>query len=306
MDWLIFLIIVATVIYAAMKATKNKGEEECSNVTSKSQVNEFAEKTLEISRENGNEIDGTYVSWSKSKDLPYYIENVDEQGLVFDEQPLAFKGYPNAMLELMFCYSQGLHCGKNNNKVLYWRDTLIDFAEQGNRDAQAALCSNFYRTIASSAFGTDKGVDDSQAFREKYFDTLLSDAENGDKYAQYGIGTYCVNTEICADNNVAFDFLLKASEQGVGDAYYEIANRTLGQIYYHRDGTTVPWEEQMKYFKLGAEMNNGLFAGECQYHLAREYEDGGIVPKNLDEAKKWYKIGASNGHSLCMHFLERM
>lgn len=306
MGWLIFFIIVAVVVYAAKKANQSDENEESVKSKQQIQVNEFAERTLAISHENGNEIDETFIDWSKSEDLPYYIENADEQGLVFDEQPFAFKGYPNAMLELMFSYSQGLHCGKNHNKVLYWRDILIDLAEQGNRDAQAALCSNFYRTIATSAFGTEKGVDDSQAFREKYFDTLLRDAKNGDKYAQYGVGAYCVNTEICTDNNVAFDFLLKAGEQGVGDAYYEIAERTLGQVYYHRNGTTAPWEEQMKYYKLGAEINNGLFAGKCQYHLAREYENGGIVPKNLDEAKKWYRIGAGNGDNLCMHFLAQI
>ena len=129
-----------------------------------------------------------------------------------------------------------------------------------------------------------------------YENSIMQACSSGDAYAQLAIAKY---------NRLASDaekekFYLSAIEKGLSDACYYYAN-FLDQRRYVSSGMAVnippygtdEWQEYMRtelsLYKKGAELNNGIMAGYCQYRLAHMYAngDGGVSKDNATAQALW-------------------
>lgn len=106
----------------------------------------------------------------------------------------------------------------------------------------------------------------------------------------------------------------KAAEQGMA-----IAQHNLGYCYYHGLGVEKDYDEAYKWYRKAAEQGNksaisklyywptskieklrmlaNLGHAESQYLLAVSYAKGEGVKQNMEEAAKWYKKAAEQGHT---------
>lgn len=118
----------------------------------------------------------------------------------------------------------------------------------------------------------------------------------------------------------SFDWLQKAGEQGLSDAYYHLACTYNSIIYLDDDFKVrdIPLEEKelqnlrkiiAEYYIKGAKYDNGIMAGECQYTIASYYENGSEgFPKDLSLAKYWYERALKNGKehaASCIEAIEK-
>ena len=70
-------------------------------------------------------------------------------------------------------------------------------------------------------------------------------------------------------------------------------------MYYNGWGVTRNYNEAVKYYRLSAEQ--GHSGAMYMFGLVHEYGYG--TAKNIDEAMKWYKLAADKGHSNAMYRL---
>lgn len=248
------------------------------------------------------EADGFYVMASMEKNLPYFCETEHEFEKFFVDTKPVLKGSVDGMLDLGFFYvmSTSLHPAKQQ----YWQQRLRDMAEAGNAEAQGALCGNFAKRVFSE--------DEVEAFKGKYEANLLQLAEAGHAFAQLAVGKYLAPYR----SDEQLKWLIKAAEQGLSDAWYEVGQSYEYRINFDENSnfrrTRLPDEEVQNLMNQaaecyckGAQANNGVLAAWCQYRVGRYFLEGdSILVQNLDQAKLWFQTALENGEEFARSQLE--
>lgn len=259
-------------------------------------------KSLDMGHEL--ECNGAYVTDSVRKNFPYFCETKYEFEAL-SKNYSALKGSVRGILNLGFIY---IETNKQNNflqeKKDYWRNRLLEMASEGNLEAQAGLCR------ALPLF-TNEEV---ERYKEKYEGQLLRLAENGNPYAQLAVGQFIAKYR----SEESFEWLKKAGEQGLSDAYFYLASAYNSILCLNND-LTIRQEELSErelqninkkiaecYIK-GAELDNGVMVAECQYYIASYYRYGSNgFEKNLSLAKYWYKKALKNGSEDAANAIKEM
>lgn len=252
---------------------------------------------LKKSLESGHELEsnGYYVIKSIENNLPYYCENENEFDKFYNNETPVLKGSIPGMINFAFLYHEVNKENSNPLKKQYWYDKLCELANKGNREAQAALCSNFAKTT----FGEEEVIKNKERFELK----IIEEAKEGDKYAQLGMGRWLVGANL----DEGLYWLNKAADQGLTDACYYITG-LLMQKYFFSDISeqekNVIYLKVIQYFKRGAEYSNGVTSGYCQYRYADECYDGKYIARDLASAKFWFQKAFENGVEIAKFQLE--
>jgi uncharacterized protein len=155
------------------------------------------------------------------------------------------------------------------------------------------------------------------ALTQRDFNALSSEAESGDREAQFWLGSIFVQGRLVQrDYEQAETWFLKSAEEG-----YAPAERALGLVYSHRDpAKAAMWLQRAAQkgdaeaqFDLGNAYEKGSFGTisyrqalnwleksakqdhpEAQAMLAQMYEDGEGVKQNYVLAAKWYRKAAEH------------
>lgn len=153
------------------------------------------------------------------------------------------------------------------------------------------------------------------------FRTLLSQAESGDRDAQYRLGVlyeYPEDRSVPNNGAAAREWMLKSAEQG-----YAPAEAMLGEMYLGADGDRGKAEMWLRraaeqgdtqgQFMLGATYENGKFGRkdyqeafkwlrkaadkgdpDAEVSLGEMYEEGEFISQNYPLAAKWYRKAAEH------------
>ena len=117
------------------------------------------------------------------------------------------------------------------------------------------------------------------------FRTLLSQAESGDREAQYWVGQVYAEGRLVPKNSTAStEWMLKSAEQG-----YAPAQEIVGMTYMGPKGD---YGEADMWLRRAAEQGNV----EAQFWLGIAYEQGRIGTTDYREAFKWLRKAAEQGH----------
>ncbi|MBL28111.1 MAG: hypothetical protein CMM50_11255 [Rhodospirillaceae bacterium] len=174
--------------------------------------------------------------------------------------------------------------------------------------------------VAALGFGGDALADFDEAQAafntgrfEKAKDLLEPLAEDGDARAQYALGAMYQNgLAVEKDYGKALAYYQASAGQG-----YPSGQFGLGALYEKGSGVEQNYEEAAKWYRLSAEQtdiekrwpgNRGPKDGSAfaQNALGKLYETGRGVPKDLDEAKRWYTMSADYGYTVAKQNLERL
>jgi len=180
----------------------------------------------------------------------------------------AVNGDVNAQYELGDAY----HCGgwdeiseeevqKDDKQAVEW---YRKSAEQGHVKAQSALAYMY-------KYGTGVRKSQKQAF---YW--YKKSAEQGYDSAQASLAhLYHSGEGVAEDSEQAMFWFRKAADQGGKECQFELAEH----LYYYGAN-----QEAAHWYRLAAESDSA----EAAFKLAELYEEGNGVPKNDEEAFRWY------------------
>ena len=115
---------------------------------------------------------------------------------------------------------------------------------------------------------------------------ILDAAEQGDTHAQFLLGAmYNSGRNVSKDVKKAAQWFEKAAKKGHKDAQYH-----LGVMYDKGRGVSKKdMKEAVKWYRAAAKQGSV----DAQLTLSVLYRSGRGVPKNINEAKKWYDAAAS-------------
>lgn len=261
----------------------------------------------------GMKIDWWEFRQSVEKGWPYPVATEGEGKKICSFEHQALRGDSGSIIQLLFHYSHGLFEDSNDSeltiykdedKVRYWRNVLIQGAEQGNRNFQAALIGKG---------GMNQGwISDEQRqlFKEKYEARLLSDAEAGNPQAMYAVAENLLG-EASYGSEYRRVLAEKAARAGVGDAAY-LCDEIYRLECYERERNGEPYSyeysEKIRYYLMGVECNNGAMLGLMQDLVADAYRDGDAgLPKDMNKAVYYYRLAIQNGYELAessLRFIE--
>jgi uncharacterized protein len=151
------------------------------------------------------------------------------------------------------------------------------------------------------------------------FRTLLSQAESGDREAQYWVGQVWQEGRLVPkDSDVSAEWMLRSAEQGYAPAQEIVgmmymgpkgdygkadmwlrraaeqgnaeAQSWLGAAYEQGRIGTTDYREAFKWLRKAAEQGQS----DAQVSLGQMYEDGEYVPQNYALAAKWYRKAAEH------------
>lgn len=181
----------------------------------------------------------------------------------------AQNGSPMAQYGLSLAYRQGNGVEQSYDEALHW---CIKAAKGGFKEAQLEL-----------PITGIKGIEHSN---EKAMEWLTNAAKDGFAYAQYHVGCgYRDGNGLMKSHNRAVIWLREAAKNG-----YEGAKETLTEI---REGLYD--SQNAKVMQLLRSAENG--SAEAQYNLFLLFCDGNGVEQSYDEALKWCRAAADQGHS---------
>jgi len=290
-----------------LKGNYKKGiSNEINDSVEKGQIgrhNYFLKKYDQMEKE-GKVIDKYYVMETKKVEFPYPCATELEYDKFTSLQEPLNKGEVVSILNILHSYSEGLgnDCHeseyiihKDFDKVEYWKRFLVEGAENGNRMYQAALITDAF---FSHLWNSD---DEKKIYKEKYEKKLYDDAENGNAYAQMAIAVTCLGT-VKYGSDEAIELLEKASNSGVGDAYYYLVRALDAKLFKENLLPVYGDERYCRNYRLhlkGADINNGIFAGNQQDMVGDAYRDGECgFEKDIEKARHYYKLAVSNGYRL--------
>jgi len=245
-------------------------------------------QSLDMGREL--EADGFYVRESVEKDLPYFCETEHEFEMFFKGETPVLRGSVKGILEMISFY---LYTEKHPSKLEYWQQRLLELAQNGGLEAQAALCTNSVR----HAFSEQELV----AFKETYETNLMQLAEAGNRDAQLAVGEFLMQKP---SQKVAW--LTKAAQQGSSDAWFQLGSTYESMINIDDDGQFKPnrlsddevhqlMVKKAECFLNAANANNGIMAAWCQYKVGDYYAEGEFLPKDLQKAAYWLRQAIEHG-----------
>jgi uncharacterized protein len=123
------------------------------------------------------------------------------------------------------------------------------------------------------------------ALTQSDFHTLLSQAESGDREAQYWVGQVYGEGRLVPKNYaVSREWLLRSAEQG-----YAPAQEAMGMMYMGANGD---YGKADMWLRRAAEQGDA----EAQFWLGAAYEQGRIGTTDYREAFKWLQKAAEQGH----------
>ena len=233
------------------------------------------------------------------KNLPYPCETEEEYEKFFDGSKPVLRGSVHGIVELLSFY---MFREKNPGKKEYWKQRLSKMAENRDVEAQAVLCSNYVKHAFSE--------EELSSFKEKYEANLWLLAESGDAAAQLAVGDFLTRQPICK-----IEWLTKAAQQGLSDAWYQLGLAYESMINFDENGqfrsnrlsedeVTDLMRKKVECFLKGAELSNGIMAAWCQYRIGGYYADGDLVPRDFGQAAYWYQKALENGEESAKSSLE--
>lgn len=251
---------------------------------------EWLLQSLDMGREL--EADGFYVRESIIKDLPYFCETEHEFDMFFKSQAPVLRGSVKGMLDMISFY---LYSEKHPSKLEYWKQQLSGLAQDGNFEAQAALCSHDVGHMFQEQ--------ELESFKKMYEPNLMRLAEAGNPEAQLAVGEFLTQK---LPPKIAW--LLKAAQQGLGDAWCQLGLTYESMIDTDDDGQSRQIQlsngkiHQLMIKKAecllnGANTNNGIMAAWCQYMVGGYYAEGELLPKDLQKAAYWFRQAIENGEN---------
>ncbi len=215
--------------------------------------------------------------------------------------------YTNGLLEDENDESMSIY--RDEQKAEYWKNWLIEEAAQGNRMTQAALVNNLGVAFngAQANWLTQEEYDE---FCTMYKTDLIADAEQGDPDAMLAVAEYDLREtgDTCSEENA--EYIQRAAEKGVPDAYYYLAKNYYFQTYKKNKNFDYNSPENAHYYQLllkAAKTNQGAHIGYVQYLIAEAYYDGDIegFPKDMKQFRYWLEQSAQNGYWSAISRLER-
>lgn len=319
---LIIFILFVVVIVVAVKVNRGSttgnvaaaGSDSANmmnrNTSTEDSTVEYYRNKYKRMEQAGMKIDWWEFRQSVEKGWPYPVATEEEKDEISSSQNQALRGYARSIIHLLFSYTHGLFeesndsemtIYKDEDKVRYWRNVLVQGANQGNRNYQGALIK---------VSGMNEGWlsnEQRQLFKEKYEECLLSDAEAGDPQAMYAVADNCLG-EASYGSEYRRVLAEKAARAGVGDAAY-----LCGEIYqlecYEKEKNGEPdsyeYSKKIRYYLMGVESNNGAMLGVMQDLVADAYRDGDAgLPKDLNKAIYYYRLAAQNGYEMAEYRLQ--
>ena len=255
---------------------------------------------------NGKVIDWLEFNQSVDRKWPYPVATEAEREAIESFNKQALRNHAFSISYLLYSYSNGVSedsnisditIYKDSDKVAYWKEILINGAEQGNRAFQAALV-----TKAGIYDGSVYGWINEQeraCFIERYELKLIEDAEAEDPEAMYAVAQFHLG-DAASDNKYRCLIAEKAMNAGIGDAAFFLSSEV-----YKLKGTTWEYSDIIKFYAKGVECNNGAMLGIMQDCIAEAYRDGEDgFPKDIEKAIYYYKLAASNGCRSALTALE--
>lgn len=249
----------------------------------------------------GHELEdnGFYVMDSIRNNLPYFCETESEFDLFFDSRAPVLKGSVEGILQMISFYFYNL---KHPSKRVFWLELLQELAQNGNLEAQAALCTNRVKNFFSESEASD--------FKKKYEANLMRLAEAGNAEAQLAVGEFLMPTP-----PLKIKWLTKAAQQGLSDAWYQLGEAYGSKINITDDGQFMPdrlSQDEVRQLMVketecllnGAKANNGIMAAWCQYMAGRRYAEGEYLPMDLTQAAYWTQEAIKNGEERAESYLE--
>ena len=118
--------------------------------------------------------------------------------------------------------------------------------------------------------------------------TLMTEAQQGNKYAQTGLGVlYAQGKGVPRNYAQAVQWFRKAAAQGYAAAQYD-----MGVAYERGQGVFQDYDQAVQWFRKAAQQE---FAG-AQYNLGLAYARGQGVPQDYAQAAQWYLKAAQQGN----------
>ena len=273
------------------------------------EVPRYAMDWLAESIQKGVEIEYPAISFSVEKGLPYLCETEEETWL-FDKEENPLQNSTEGIYSALLKYTYGSTA--NENKKNYWINRLLSLANNGDMMARGLLC---WRCGIISVDGNYDGVisrDKWEELKSAYEESIIKACHSGDPYSQLSSAKY--NRDISEDEKEKL--YLSSIEKGLSDACYYYA-KFLDQKRFVANGMTVnippygtdEWQEYMRVelslYKKGAEFNNGILAGYCQFRLGDMYANGdGGVFKDAATAQMWFQKAYNNGYENARSYLD--
>ena len=260
------------------------------------------------------ELDGKVIDWwefnqSVDKKWPYPVATEAERKAIesFDKQ--ALRNHAFSISDLLYKYSNGMLEDSNDgditvykdlDKVTYWKNVLINGAEQGNRSFQAALVTRL--GIYDGSTNGWIGEEERQSFIDQYESKLIDDAKAGDPNAMYAVAQFCLG-EATYGSEYRRLIAEKAMNAGNGDAAFLCSEIYKSDVYLK--GSSWEYSDIIKFYAKGVECNNGAMLGIMQDCIAEAYRDGEDgFPKDIKKAIYYYKLAVSNGCESAMYSLK--
>jgi uncharacterized protein len=172
--------------------------------------------------------------------------------------------------------------------------SLVTRAQAGDREAERQL---------ASAYEEGVGV---QPNASKAAEWYRKAAEQGDAAAQNNLGVlYRVGSGVPKDLNLAIRWYQKSAAQEFPAGLFN-----LGISYYNGDGLPIDPASAFAWLELASEAGSdpakaalsriGAEIPECDKvlafaRIATGYEEGVVLPKNLEKAAHWFKVAAEAG-----------
>ena len=221
---------------------------------------------------------------------------------------LAHDGVAEAQYKLAMMYKDGQPFGKDDEAYTSW---LAKSAQQGYAEAQVAygdqlLASSdtnqpaaleFYRSAAdkgnTEARSRLAGFSDTGSLREKLYGVFERMGNVDDPIFQYRTGDFLLKAAWSqGEREKAFELMQKSAEHGYPAAQYQLALMHRDGIGSAKDvGKTIEW------LKVAAD-NGHMQAIQL---LADTFFTGKLVPRNDEEAYRYYLLGAEMGNAKCQY-----
>ena len=187
-------------------------------------------------------------------------------------------GDPLAQYEVALMYANGLGVEHSVDQAFIWTKAS---AEKGHMAAQYML---------GNAYAGGLGVSKDEQKATLWF---LRAAEQGNQKASYKLAKIFS----VAHETLSFNACLKAAEQGLADAQFDIGNR-----YSNGDGIEQDFLQARAWYQKAAEQ--GL--ASAQFELGQMYALGFGVSMDITEARLWYREATKQGLPAAQVALERL
>lgn len=272
-------------------------------------VPQYAIDWLADSIRRGAEIEFSAVYDSIEMQLPYLCETESETWL-FTKQVNPLMGSTEGIYSAIVQYKYGSMA--NQNKLNLWINRLIYMADNGDNMAKGLICWRCGYILSDGNYDGVLPKEMWDKLRQKYESPLLDSYNKGDPYAKLAIAEYKRDVSE-ADKESLY---LSAIESGLTDACYYyikflnlkrfVANGMTDHIpTYGTEEWQIYMKDELSLYKKGAELDNGVMAGYCQFRLADMYSsgDGGVL-KDQAMAQYWYKKSFEKGYAQAKSFIQ--